>query len=315
MAYPAPPASPGSSFGQGVPVRHLVTRSGRLLIARLYEAFSGHLAAAERTSAATKIGLRSLYLGYRQRALDGRPLPPVWDTGFRVFSQFDEDGVVLFLLGVVGPGTRRFVDVGGGDGLHASNCANLALNLGYHGVFIDRDMSLIDRGRRFYAAHPDTRLFPPRFVHATVTKTNVNDVIRTAGIDGDVDLLSIDIDGNDYWIWEAIDCVSPRIVVIETHVEFGERSIVVPYDETFTWHPGRPPHYLGASPAAMTKLARRRGYRLVGANRFGFNVFYVREDVAGPLPEVTVSDLFRHDRNRERVKRFDDIQHLKFEVV
>ena len=296
-------------------MRRFLGPVSRSLSGWVYEAFAPWRLVAERTSSATKVGVTSLYLRYRELASTGARLPSVWDTGFRIFSQFDEDGIALFLLGVIGPGTRRFVDIGGGDGLHASNCANLALNLGFHGVFVDRDASLIRRGRRFYATHPDTRLFPPRFVQAAVVTANVNDVIRSGGVEGDVDLLSIDIDGNDYWVWEAIDCIRSRVVVIETHVEFGERSIVVPYDEQFQWRPGMNSAYLGASPAAMTTLARRLGYRLVGAHRFGFNLFYVREDLAGRLPEIAVSELFRHDRNRERAAIFDEIQHLRFEVV
>jgi hypothetical protein len=123
----------------------------------------------------------------------------------------------------------------------------------------------------------------------------VNDVIRDAGFEGDVDVLSIDIDGNDYWIWEALDVITPRIVVIETQVERGLEEWVAPYDETFRWSDGAEG---GASLTAMDALARRLGYRLVGANRFGFNVFFVRSDVATALPELAPADLLRHRRNR-----------------
>jgi hypothetical protein len=270
----------------------------------------------EKTSPCTKVALKSLFMNYRSMVHRGERLPSVWDTGFRVFSQFDEDGITIFLLAVVGISTGKFVDIGAGDGVWASNCSNLALNFGFHGLFIDSNESRVSKGREFYRNHPDTRSYPPKFRHTMVKRNNINQLIREEGFEGEIDVLSIDIDGNDYWIWEAIECVSPRIVVIETKVEFGMNSIVVPYDENFVWHPGLHPHYLGASPMAMTKLAKKLGYRTVGANRFGFNVFYLRNDLGTTLiPEIEVSELFRHDRNRERIKLFEEIKDYTYELV
>ena len=105
--------------------------------------------------------------------------------------------------------------------------------------------------------------------------------------------MSIDIDGNDYWVWDAISVTSPKAVIIETHIEFGLKNIVVPYDKDYVY-PGRHPDYHGASPVAMEKLARRKGYRLVGANRLGFNTIYLREGLAPILPTVSVGSILSH---------------------
>ena len=269
----------------------------------------------EKTSPSTKIALKRLYMSYRIMVAKGERLPPIWDTGFRIFSQFDEDGIIVFLLGVVGIGPGKFVDVGGADGISGSNCANLALNFGFHGLFIDGNRGSIERGKEFYENHPDTFLYPPRFIHAIVKRSNINQIIRGAGFEGEIDLLSIDIDGNDYWIWDAIECISPRIVVIETNVKFGMHSIVVPYDEDYMY-PGLHPQYLGASPVAMTKLARKLGYRLVGANRFGFNAFYIRNDLGKDLiSEIEASELLKHDAHKEWVKLFEEIKDFEYEIV
>jgi hypothetical protein len=82
----------------------------------------------------------------------------------------------------------------------------------------------------YYFSHPDTTTFPPKFVCAMVNRENINQIIRDADFSGEVDLLSIDIDGNDYWIWDTLEIIKPRIVVIETHIEFRLNNIVVPYD-------------------------------------------------------------------------------------
>jgi hypothetical protein len=257
-----------------------------------------------RTAPATKIGLRRLQLEYRRSLLAGEPLPSVWDVGLRVFSEFDEDGIALFLLAVGGSPTRRFVDIGAGDGVFASNTANLALNLGFDGLFVDAHTARIERGRRFYSRHPDTMVRPPLFVEAFVTRENVNDVLTRAGFTGEIDLLSIDIDGNDYWIWQALECVSPRLVIAEAHPELGREEWVMPYEANFDARQAPEGTWMGASPAAMTKLAERLGYRTVAANLYGFNIFFARNDVAEQLPAIALDELFRHgsyNRGKEPV--------------
>jgi hypothetical protein len=277
------------------------SRLGGLVRAKLDTLLDPRLELATATSAGTKAGLRQLFLAYRSAVHEGRPLPPLREAGLRVFSEVDEDGILLYLLAVVGVGRGRFVDIGAGDGVTASNCANLALNLGFHGLFVDGNPDGIEAATRFYASHPDTKAYPPKSAHAFVTRENVNDVIRGAGFDGEIDVLSIDIDGNDYWIWEAITCVQPQIVVIETHVEYLLDDVCAPYRADFDWRRhARSDQVFGASPAAMRRLGEQLGYRLVGGNRFGFNAFFLRGDLdAEVVPTVGVEDLLRHDRNRE----------------
>jgi hypothetical protein len=253
-----------------------------------------------RTAPATKIGLRRLQLEYRRALVAGEPLPSTWDTGFRVFSEFDEDGIALFLLAVGGSPTRRFVDIGAGDCVFASNTANLALNLGFDGLFVDADESRIEHGRRFYARHPDAMVRPPVFVHSFVTRENVDDVVAEAGFTGEIDLLSIDIDGNDYWIWQALQRVKPRLVIAEAHPELGRDEWVMPYEPGFVARDAPPGTWMGASPAAMFQLADSLGYRPVAANMYGFNIFFARRDVAEQLPTIELDELFRHGSYHRR---------------
>jgi hypothetical protein len=254
----------------------------------------------ERTSAATKIALRNAYLAHREAVAEGKSLPRLAETGFRVFSQADEDGILLFLLAVLGTERGRFLELGAGDCLTASNCANLALNLGLHGAFVDADAAKIELGRRFYAAHSDTRAYPPRTLVAFLTRENVNDVVRSAGLEGEIDVLSIDVDGNDYWLWQALDCVNPRVVVIEVHTEYRLHDVLPEYRPDFDWRKLSSADAAGASPVAMTRLAQELGYRLVGSNRYGFNAFYLRNDLAADLiPAVRVDELLSHDWSRE----------------
>ena len=118
---------------------------------------------------------------------------------------------------------------------------------------------------------------------AMVTAENINDILRDAGLEGELDPLSIDIDGNDLWIWEAIDVADPRLVVIEYNSTFGpERSVTIHYDPAYT-RSGFGAYY-GASLRALVHSGRRRGYRLVAVEPRGVNAFFARAHIAPELP-------------------------------
>jgi len=273
---------------------------------RILKRVSPFIALSAKNSPAVKIQQVALYNYYRQAIQDGKRFN-LSETGYRVFSQFEEDGILLYIFAAIGMGNRTFIDIGAGDGIN-SNCANLAVNFGWYGLFIDGNPSNIERGKAYYRNNPDTTLYPPKFVHAFVQRENVNELIREAGFVGGVDLLSIDIDGNDYWVWDALTVVEPRVVIIETHIEFGMNPIVVPYDKNYSY-PGKHPDYHGASPVAMEKLARKKGYRLVGANRYGFNTIYIKNGIGEELlPAVSVESILKHPRNKERQKLFEPIK-------
>ena len=139
-----------------------------------------------------------------------------------------------------------------------------------------------------------------------ITRENVNRLIRENIQEADIGLLVIDVDGNDYWIWKAIDAVRARIVVCEYNGIFGcEHSVTVPYDENFVRARKHHSHlYWGASLAALCLLAEDKCYVFVGCNSNGNNAFFVRKDVCS-LQHVDckigfVMPKFRESRNREQ---------------
>jgi len=192
-----------------------------------------------------------------------------------------------------------------------SNCANRTLSFGWRGLFIEGNQSKIERGRSFYQSHPDTWVYPIMFMYAMINRENINQLLTEASVPSEVDFMSIDIDGNDYWIWDALSVTTPKVIIIETTIEFGMNNIVVPYDKDHVY-PGKHPNYFGASPVAMEKLARRKGYRLVGANRYGFNAIYVREGLAPMLPSVSVDSILSHPRNTQRAVLFEPIKDWEY---
>ncbi len=225
---------------------------------------------------------------YRNLLHERRALPSFADVEFRAFSQNGEDGLLLYVFGLIGMGERRCVEICGADGMEC-NTANLIVNHGWSGLLFDADRKFIETGRAFYSRLADTRCFPPRLVNSWITRSNVNELIKQNGFEGAVDLLSLDLDGVDYWIWEAIEIIRPRVVIAEIQCIWGaDRAVTVPYSDTF-----KAPitdgfkAYCGASLPAFVKLARKKGYRLVGVQRLGFNAIFVAEGVGEELlPEV-----------------------------
>lgn len=223
----------------------------------------------------------------RERYLDPARLPyPQRLTArrFRLASQNEEDGLTLALLEEVGVAHARFVEIG--SGLSGGNAAFLARECGWSGLMVDGagPARMAQVGRRFPTATA---------VHAWVTRDNINDLIAGHGFGGEVDLFSLDLDGNDYWIWEAMTACSPRVVILEYNSMFGpERAVTIPYEADFNRHRHHTMYY-GASLAALTQAARRKGYRLVAVEPAGINAYFVRNDLATHIPECQPAQAFR----------------------
>lgn len=274
--------------------------------------FSGFIY-RDRLSAPVQLQQKKMALNYLDAKYRNH-LPPIKETGFKVFSQFEEDGYLLYIFSIIGHGNKTFIEIGANDGIN-SNCSNLCIHFGWSGLFFEGNAQLIKRGQRFFSKYPTPYHPKPIFKQAIITRENINELIAEGGLRGEIDLLSIDIDGNDYWVWDAITQVNPRVVIIETHVEFGMKPIVVPYDPNYMY-PGKHPIYHGASPAAMNILARTKGYRLVVTNDLGINHIYLRNDLAlDEIPEIEVATTLTHPKTVASFRSFEEIKDWEFKEV
>ena len=260
-----------------------------LAVNNLENKSTGHLALS-------KISQVTLQLKYQELKAQNRQLPKFNDVEFREFSQNGEDGILLYIFALIGTTNKKCVEICAGDGIQC-NTANLIINHGWSGLLFDGDRSLVEKGQNFYKSHPDTFTYPPKFVHAWVTAENINQILLDHDFTREIDLLSLDIDGVDYWIWKAIDKIQPRVVVAEIQAIWGgDRSVTVPYDSEFKaqFFDGFG-IYSGASLPAFCRLARDKGYRLVGCQRYGFNAFFIQNGVGEDiLPEVSIESCFQH---------------------
>lgn len=258
---------------------------------------------------------------YRQMVASGAQLPAFSDVGFKAYSQTDEDGLLLFIFSLIGTTNRKCVEICASDGIEC-NTANLLINHGWTGLLFDGNPELVRRGKAFYQANRSTYVAPPSFVCSWIKRDNINDLLRQNGFAGEIDLFSLDMDGVDYWVWEAITAIEPRVVVVEYQDIIGpERALTVPYAEDFdAWkYPSTDgmPNFCGASLAAFVKLAKRKGYRLVGCNRYGYNAFFVKNGLGETqLPEVAAVECFRHPKTAwGREHRWPTVQHLPWVEV
>ena len=238
-----------------------------------------------------------ILLALKYRELAGQGIKCAFgDIEFRNYSQNGEDGILWYIFSVVGTTNKQCVEICAGTG-EQCNTSNLIINHGWIGMLFDGVEANVARGRQIFASHPDTSHYPPQFVHAWITAENVDSLIGDNGFRGEIDLLSLDIDGIDYWLWNALEVVSPRVVIAEVQAIWGSaRSVTVPYRPDFRagFFKGFG-IYSGASLPAFVKLAKRKGYRLVGCQRYGFNAVFLRNDVGQrEFPEVSARDCFNH---------------------
>jgi hypothetical protein len=195
---------------------------------------------------------------------------------FRVHSHAGEDGIIQFLVHNVAIPNRTFVEFGVED-YREANTRFLLANDQWSGLVMDGDPANVEKIR----ADPvywNTRLTA---VAAFVTRENVNALLDDAGMTGEIGLLSVDVDGNDYWIFDAITAVTPAIAVVEYNHRFGpSKSVTIPYDPSFVRRRSDSSWLCaGASLAAVVGAATRKGMSFVGCNTFGTNAFFVRNDL------------------------------------
>lgn len=219
------------------------------------------------------------------------------DYEYQVYSQWGEDGLIQYLISRVAIERPIFVEFGVATYVE-SNTRFLLMNNNWSGLIIDGTEQNIQHIKNdpIYWQHN------LKAECAFIDKDNINLLIQKNGISGDIGLLSIDIDGNDYWVWKEIEIVSPRIVVIEYNSRFGpNRAVTIPYCKDFTRQQAH--HslvYYGASLSALVNLGKQKGYAFVGCNKNGVNAFFVRSDLlVEPIQEVTVEAGYMAGKFRE----------------
>jgi hypothetical protein len=215
---------------------------------------------------------------------------------FKVFSQWGEDGIIQWIISKIPDIIPTFIEFGVED-YQESNTRFLLINNNWRGLIIDGSEDNINKVRSsdLYWQRDVTAIY------AFIQKENINGIFVENNFGGNIGILSIDIDGNDYWIWNVIDSVTPQIVICEYNSVYGaEQAVVIPYQTDFTRNKAHYSNlYYGASLAALQNLAAQKGYSLIGSNSAGNNAFFVRNEYAKFFEVLSVEEAYVESKFRE----------------
>ena len=255
------------------------------------------------------LNIRSLFLkSYRERKIRQKyhyvhnniQKKELLKSEAKVCSQNGEDGVLQYIFSKIGVTSKRFIEFGAGGA--SSNTELLLKSFGWYGLMIDGDDNqLLELNKRLRREKVHTERL--KLVKSWITVDNINSIFSEADFTGEIDLLSIDIDGNDYWIWQTIEVVKPRLVVIEYNASFGQNeSVAVKYSPNFDRFSCESNGYIhGASLQALSKLAKKKGYSLIYCDHTGTNAFFLKSDLLNFFQEELPQNVFESHKRRDLI--------------
>lgn len=206
----------------------------------------------------------------------------LWERKF--YSQNGEDGILLEIIKRVGAKSKYYVEFGTQSGKEC-NTRILRKKFGWSGLLMDgeNENKKINLQSEF------------------ITAENVEELFKKYKVPKELDLLSIDVDGNDYWIWKAIKKYSPRIVIIEYNSKISpNKSLTIKYDPFHEWDGT---DYMGASLLALKRLGEKKGYVLVCCDNTGSNAFFVRSDLLKNFIVRKYKDIYRKPKYGTIIRR------------
>lgn len=232
------------------------------------------------------------------------------EAEFKVYSQWGDDGIIQFLVDYLQIKNKTFIEFGV-ENYTEANTRFLLINNFWSGLVMDgseRNVAQIKASNIYWQYQLDAEC-------CFITKDNINQLISSYTQATEIGLLVVDVDGNDYWIWEAINNIKPIIVIAEYNGLFGnKRAITVPYKADFQRTNGHYSNlYYGASLKALQLLAESKGYALVACNNNGNNAFFVRKDQLKQLKEISVEQAYKNATFSESRNESGKLTYLNFE--
>ncbi len=221
------------------------------------------------------------------------------EVEFKVFSQFGDDGIIQYLVSKLDIPHKTFVEFGV-ENYKEANTRFLILNDYWSGMVIDGSATNIKKIKADIISWSSELYAKEAFIDAE----NINSLLQEfldLGYDKELGILSVDIDGNDYWVWKAIDVVNPVIVIAEYNSLFGcDKPYTVPYDPAFVRNTKYNISYWGTSLGALCRLAEEKGYAFVGCNQAGNNSYFIRRDkLNSAVKEIGCKEGFVYSKFRE----------------
>lgn len=226
------------------------------------------------------------------------------ESEVKIFSQFGEDGIIQYIIKNIKLSNNKFIEFGV-ENYEEANTRFLLESCGWEGLIIDSSEKNINYIKQQNYYWKFNLIVEKKFID----KENINRIFSNHNLVGDIGLLSIDIDGNDYWIWNEINNINPDIVIIEYNARFGlSKSVTVKYKKDFNRHDGNKLIY-GASLKALKKLGEKKGYALIYTNSNGNNAFFVKKSLLNKnLQELTIEQAFNKNSFNELVHEKENFE-------
>lgn len=226
-----------------------------------------------------------------------RDITNIKDVEFKVFSQYGDDGIIQWLVNILDFDNETFIEFGVED-YRESNTRFLMMNNNWSGLVLDgseSNISQIVNSEYFWKYELSAKT-------AFIDKDNINRLLASSGLNEEIGILHIDLDGNDYWIWNEINSIYPTLVILEYNSVFGaDRAITIPYDKMFFRTNAHHSNlYFGASLRALYQLSLDKGYSFIGCNSAGNNAYFVRNDkLNASVREVSLEEGYVLSKARE----------------
>jgi len=214
------------------------------------------------------------------------------EVEFQVFSQWGDDGIIQYLVSKIDFENETFIEFGV-ENYKESNTRFLLLNNNWSGLVLDGSKKCID----FIRNDTVSWTHDLHSKQAFITRENINELIVREFLEkrfaNEVGILSVDIDGNDFWVWKEINVINPIVVIVEYNSFFGKnRAVSIPYQSEFVMDTELSPYFWGASLKAFCFLGNEKGYEFIGCNSNGNNAYFVRKDRIGDLKVSSAKDGF-----------------------
>jgi hypothetical protein len=220
--------------------------------------------------------------------IDKKVIKSINEVEFKVFSQWGEDGIIDWLVNSIPTLPKTFIEFGV-ETYTESNTRLLLLNHNWSGLVIDGSLQNIQniKKQNIYWRHNLNA------IHAFIDVDNINELFSISNFGTQIGILSIDIDGNDYWVWDKIQITKPVIVICEYNAVFGDLNpITIPYNSEFQRTNYSDTNlYFGASIQALINLAEKKGYEFIGTNSHGCNAFFIDKNYSHNITDK-ISDKY-----------------------
>ncbi len=245
---------------------------------------------------------------WSQLLLQNKKIKSLHEAEFKVFSQWGDDGIIQYLVNYLDIDIKTFVEFGVADYLEA-NTRFLLINDNWTGLVIDGSEMNVAKIKKDEIYWKHDLIAKSAFI----TSDNINQLIEEEGIKGQIGLLHIDIDGNDYWVWKALEVVHPIIMIVEYNSIFGyERAITISYKPDFVWTKAHYSNlYFGASILALCDLAEEKGYSFIGSNSAGNNAYFVKNEFLKDLKPLTAEEGYVESKFRQSRDKNGNLNYLR----